>query len=61
MGRWKMERVDDIKVFLAGIAGIGNWAIQIDLILKIGISAVSLIYIKEGAEGTDGTLENGEG
>ena len=47
MGRWKMERVDDIKVFLAGIAGIGNWAIQIDLILKIGISAVSLIYISK--------------
>jgi len=37
--------LDDIKVAIASVTGIGNWMVQIDLILKVGISVASLIYI----------------
>ena len=37
--------LDDLKVGLASITGIGNWLLQIDVILKIGISAATLFYI----------------
>ena len=36
---------DDIKVFFASATGLGNWLVDIDLILKVGISMASLIYI----------------
>ena len=36
---------DDIKVAVASITGIGNWMVSIDLVLKVGISLASLIYI----------------
>tara|TARA_B100000085_G_C18147864_1_gene352128 strand:+ start:237 stop:389 length:153 start_codon:yes stop_codon:yes gene_type:complete len=36
---------DDIKTAIASVVGIGNWMVQIDLILKVGISVASLIYI----------------
>jgi hypothetical protein len=36
---------DDIKVAISSAVGIGNWMVQIDLILKVGISVASLIYI----------------
>jgi hypothetical protein len=36
---------DDIKVALASITGLGNWLIDIDMVLKIGISGASLVYI----------------
>ena len=36
---------DDIKVAIASATGICNWMVQIDLILKVGISVASLIYI----------------
>ena len=36
---------DDLKVALASVTGIGNWLLQIDVILKIGISAATLFYI----------------
>ena len=36
---------DDIKVAIASATGIGNWMVSIDLILKVGISLASLIYI----------------
>ena len=36
---------DDIKTAIASVVGIGNWMVQIDLILKVGISAASLVYI----------------
>jgi len=36
---------DDIKVAIASATGIGNWMVEIDLILKVGISLASLIYI----------------
>ena len=35
----------DLKVLAASVAGIGNWLVDVDLILKVSISAVSLIYI----------------
>ena len=37
--------LDDLKVTLASVTGIGNWLLQIDVILKIGISAATLFYI----------------
>ncbi|MDA7660368.1 hypothetical protein N8702_01535 [Verrucomicrobia bacterium] len=40
-----MDRLDDFKVFVASSAGIGNWLVEIDLVLKIGISLVSLVYV----------------
>jgi hypothetical protein len=36
---------DDIKTAIASVVGIGNWMVQIDLILKVGISVASLVYI----------------
>ena len=36
---------DDFKVALASITGLGNWLVDIDLLLKIGISGASLVYI----------------
>ena len=35
----------DIKVCMASFTGLGNWLVDIDLILKVGISLASLIYI----------------
>lgn len=37
--------LDDFKVAISSAVGIGNWMVQIDLILKVGISVASLIYI----------------
>jgi hypothetical protein len=37
--------LDDIKVGLASVTGLGNWMVNIDLVLKIAISVASLIYI----------------
>ena len=36
---------DDIKVAFASITGLGNWLVDIDLVLKIVLSAASLVYI----------------
>ena len=33
------------KVSLATITGLSNWMVNIDLVLKVGISAASLLYI----------------
>ena len=35
----------DIRVCVSAVAGLGNWLVDIDLILKVGISLASLIYI----------------
>jgi hypothetical protein len=43
--RGSMIDATDIKVFLASITGLGNWLVDIDLILKVGISVASLVYI----------------
>ena len=40
-----MIKLDDIKVLGAAVGGLGNWLVEIDLILKIGISLASLVYI----------------
>ena len=40
-----MINLDDLMVGGASIAGIGNWALQIDVILKVAISLATLIYI----------------
>jgi len=37
--------LDDAKVCVASVTGLGNWLVDIDLILKVGISAASLVYI----------------
>tara|TARA_R100001443_G_scaffold112258_1_gene125676 strand:- start:399 stop:551 length:153 start_codon:yes stop_codon:yes gene_type:complete len=37
--------LDDIKVAIASVTGLGNWLVDIDLVLKVGISVASLIYI----------------
>ena len=36
---------DDLKVAIASVTGLGNWLVDIDLILKVGISVASLVYI----------------
>lgn len=36
---------NDVKVLLASGTGLGNWLMEIDVILKVGISAASLVYI----------------
>ena len=36
---------DDFKVAFASITGLGSWLVDIDLVLKIALSAASLIYI----------------
>ena len=36
---------DDLKVLLASTAGVGNWALTIDVWLKIAVSAATLVYI----------------
>ena len=35
----------DIKVCISSIVGLGNWLVDIDLILKVAISFASLNYI----------------
>ena len=40
-----MNWLDDVKVLFASVTGLGNWLVDIDLMLKIGISAASLVYI----------------
>ena len=40
-----MIDLDDIKVGSASVTGIGNWMLEIDVILKVAISVATLIYI----------------
>ena len=40
-----MVTLDDIKVSLASVTGIGNWMLQIDVLLKVLISLATLVYI----------------
>ncbi len=40
-----MNWLDDLKVAIASVTGIGNWLVNIDLVLKILISLASLFYI----------------
>lgn len=40
-----MITMDDLKVGFAAVAGLMNWAVNIDIVLKLAISVASLIYI----------------
>ena len=37
--------LDDIKVGFASVTGLGNWILEIDIMLKVGISLATLVYI----------------
>ena len=37
--------LDDLKVGFASVTGLGNWVLEIDIVLKAGISLATLIYI----------------
>jgi hypothetical protein len=36
---------DDIRVAIASATGLGTWLMDIDMVLKVGISLASLVYI----------------
>ena len=36
---------DDVRDALASATGLGTWLMDIDMVLKVGISLASLIYI----------------
>ena len=37
--------IDDLKVGFASVTGLGNWMLEIDILLKVGISIATLVYI----------------
>lgn len=37
--------MDDLKVGFASVTGLGNWLVDIELVLQITISLASLFYI----------------
>jgi hypothetical protein len=37
--------LDDLKVLAASVSGIGNWLLEIDILLKVSISLATLMYI----------------
>jgi hypothetical protein len=37
--------IDDLKVGFAAVAGLLNWAVNIDIVLQLAISVASLLYI----------------
>ena len=37
--------LDDLKVLAASTTGIGNWLLEIDILLKVSISLATLVYI----------------
>jgi hypothetical protein len=40
-----MVTIDDAKVMVASAAGLGNWLVDLELVLQITISLASLFYI----------------
>jgi|TARA_R100000049_G_C1878029_1_gene35396 hypothetical protein len=40
-----MMNLDDLKVGFASVTGLGNWMLEIDILLKVGISLATLVYI----------------
>lgn len=40
-----MIDTDDIKVAFATLSGLGNWLLQLDILLQVLISVASLLYI----------------
>ena len=37
--------LDDLKVLVASASGLGNWLLEIDILLKVSISLATLLYI----------------
>jgi len=37
--------LEDLKVVLASSSGLGTWLVEMDLLLKVGISLVSFLYV----------------
>jgi len=37
--------LDDLKVLAASVSGVGNWLLEIDILLKVSISLATLLYI----------------
>ena len=37
--------LDGLKVLAASTTGIGNWLLEIDILLKVSISLATLVYI----------------
>ena len=37
--------LDDLKVLAASASGLGNWLLEIDILLKVSISLATLLYI----------------
>jgi len=37
--------LDDLKVGVASVTGLGNWLLEIDILLKVGVSLATLVYI----------------
>jgi len=37
--------LDDLKVTIASVTGLGSWLVVMDNFLKVGISLLSLFYI----------------
>ena len=37
--------LDDLKVLAASVSGLGNWLLEIDILLKVSISLATLLYI----------------
>jgi hypothetical protein len=37
--------LDDLKVLAASVSGLGNWLLEIDILLKVAISLATLLYI----------------
>jgi len=40
-----MIKLDDLKVALASFGGLGNWLLEIDVILKVAVTAATFVYI----------------
>lgn len=37
--------ISDLKVMAASVSGLGNWLLELDILLKVAISVASLVYI----------------
>jgi len=40
-----MINQDDVFVGIAAVAGLTNWMLNIDIVLQLAISVISLVYI----------------
>jgi len=42
-----MSWIDDIKVLAASATGLTTWLIQMDILIKVGISLVTFLYVSK--------------